>query len=92
MESSPGTTLCSHLSCMRRQNIIIADAYALFIYLLKCGPLSLVLQDILGDGGRAAIQTQGSVSNPFGSTFVYGYRNIALEVRHLLSVYHFVIC
>ena len=39
-----------------------------------------MLQDILGDGGRAAIQTQGSVSNPFGPTFVYGYRNIALEV------------
>ncbi len=39
-----------------------------------------VLQEILGDGGRAAIQTQGSVSNPFGPTFVYGYRNIALEV------------
>ncbi|CAM6102563.1 unnamed protein product [Calypogeia fissa] len=38
------------------------------------------VQEILGDGGRAAIQTQGSVSNPFGPTFVYGYRNIALEV------------
>ncbi|KAL3680902.1 hypothetical protein R1sor_023858 [Riccia sorocarpa] len=38
------------------------------------------IQEILGDGGRAAIQTQGSVSNPFGPTYVYGYRNIALEV------------
>ncbi|KAJ7533532.1 hypothetical protein O6H91_13G054000 [Diphasiastrum complanatum] len=38
------------------------------------------VQELLGDGGRAAIQTQGSVSNPFGPTFVYGYRNIALEV------------
>jgi len=47
------------------------------------------VQDILGDGGRAAIQTQGSVSNPFGPTFVYGYRNIALEVMkngHIATV------
>ncbi|EEF30859.1 conserved hypothetical protein [Ricinus communis] len=36
--------------------------------------------EILGDCGRAAIQTQGSTSNPFGSTFVYGYHNIAFEV------------
>lgn len=43
----------------------------------------MLLQGILGDGGRAAIQTQGSVSNPFGPTFVYGYRNIALEVSVL---------
>ncbi|KAK9230957.1 hypothetical protein WN943_021188 [Citrus x changshan-huyou] len=39
-----------------------------------------LLQEILGDCGRAAIQTQGSTSNPFGSTFVYGYQNIAFEV------------
>ncbi|CAA6673673.1 unnamed protein product [Spirodela intermedia] len=32
------------------------------------------------DGGRAAIQTQGSMNNPFGSTFVYGYQNVAFEV------------
>jgi hypothetical protein len=47
------------------------------------------VQEILGDGGRAAIQTQGSVSNPFGPTFVYGYRNIALEVMkngHIATV------
>ncbi|KAG0570370.1 hypothetical protein KC19_6G157100 [Ceratodon purpureus] len=47
------------------------------------------VQGILGDGGRAAIQTQGSVSNPFGPTFVYGYRNIALEVMkngHIATV------
>jgi hypothetical protein len=47
------------------------------------------VQEILGEGGRAAIQTQGSVSNPFGPTFVYGYRNIALEVMkngHLATV------
>uniref|UniRef100_A0A6N2LKU8 Uncharacterized protein n=1 Tax=Salix viminalis TaxID=40686 RepID=A0A6N2LKU8_SALVM len=37
-------------------------------------------QEILGDCGRAAIQTQGSTNNPFGSTFVYGYQNIAFEV------------
>lgn len=43
--------------------------------------LSVLLQDILGDGGRAAIQTQGSDTNPFGPTFVYGYRDIALEVK-----------
>ncbi|KMZ72432.1 hypothetical protein ZOSMA_164G00140 [Zostera marina] len=38
------------------------------------------VKDILGDGGRAAIQTQGSKNNPFGSTFVYGYHNVAFEV------------
>ncbi|XP_058109483.1 PHAF1 protein At3g51130 isoform X1 [Magnolia sinica] len=38
------------------------------------------VKEILGDGGRAAIQTQGSTSNPFGSTFVYGYQNVAFEV------------
>ncbi|XP_074564334.1 PHAF1 protein At3g51130 [Curcuma longa] len=38
------------------------------------------IKEILGDGGRAAIQTQGSMNNPFGSTFVYGYPNVAFEV------------
>ncbi|KAI3855365.1 hypothetical protein MKX03_025323 [Papaver bracteatum] len=38
------------------------------------------VKDVLGDSGRAAIQTQGSTSNPFGSTFVYGYQNVAFEV------------
>ncbi|KAI4386797.1 hypothetical protein MLD38_004699 [Melastoma candidum] len=38
------------------------------------------VKEILGDSGRAAIQTQGSSSNPFGSTFVYGYQNNAFEV------------
>ncbi|TQD74760.1 hypothetical protein C1H46_039709 [Malus baccata] len=38
------------------------------------------VKEILGDSGRAAIQTQGSTSNPFGSTFVYGYQNAAFEV------------
>ncbi|KAJ4714261.1 UPF0183 protein [Melia azedarach] len=38
------------------------------------------VKEILGECGRAAIQTQGSTSNPFGSTFVYGYQNIAFEV------------
>ncbi|KAI3502851.1 hypothetical protein L1887_31207 [Cichorium endivia] len=38
------------------------------------------VKEILGDCGRAAIQTQGSTSNPFGSTFVYGYQNVAFEV------------
>ncbi|KAK4346906.1 hypothetical protein RND71_033245 [Anisodus tanguticus] len=38
------------------------------------------VKEILGDCGRAAIQTQGSTSNPFGSTFVYGYQNLAFEV------------
>ncbi|PRQ20749.1 hypothetical protein RchiOBHm_Chr7g0231521 [Rosa chinensis] len=28
--------------------------------------------EVLGDCGRAAIHTQGSTSNPFGFTFVYG--------------------
>uniref|UniRef100_A0A0D6R3Y6 Uncharacterized protein n=1 Tax=Araucaria cunninghamii TaxID=56994 RepID=A0A0D6R3Y6_ARACU len=47
------------------------------------------VQELLGDAGRAAIQTQGSTSNPFGSTFVYGYRNIAFEVMkngHIATV------
>ncbi|XP_042519440.1 PHAF1 protein At3g51130-like isoform X2 [Macadamia integrifolia] len=38
------------------------------------------VKEILGDCGRAAIQTQGSINNPFGSTFVYGYQNVAFEV------------
>ncbi|KAG2608499.1 UPF0183 protein At3g51130-like [Panicum virgatum] len=38
------------------------------------------VKEILGDCGRAAIQTQGLMNNPFGSTFVYGYQNIAFEV------------
>ncbi|KAJ8443631.1 hypothetical protein Cgig2_019613 [Carnegiea gigantea] len=38
------------------------------------------VKEILGDCGRAAIQTQGSANNPFGSTFVYGYQNMAFEV------------
>ncbi|KAG0452755.1 hypothetical protein HPP92_025419 [Vanilla planifolia] len=38
------------------------------------------VKEILGDGGQAAIQTQGSMNNPFGSTFVYGYQNVAFEV------------
>lgn len=38
------------------------------------------VKEILGDCGRGAIQTQGSTSNPFGPTFVYGYPNIAFEV------------
>jgi hypothetical protein len=42
--------------------------------------LILLYQEILGDCGRAAIQTQGSMNNPFGSTLVYGYQNIAFEV------------
>ncbi|KAK6150576.1 hypothetical protein DH2020_015508 [Rehmannia glutinosa] len=44
------------------------------------------VKEILGDSGRAAIQTQGSTSNPFGSTFVYGYPNVAFE-EHALLVY-----
>lgn len=39
---------------------------------------------LVGDGGRATIHTQfisGSSSNPFGSTFIYGFRQrITLEV------------
>ncbi|KAK3011607.1 hypothetical protein RJ639_011675 [Escallonia herrerae] len=38
------------------------------------------VKELLGDCGQAAIQTQGSASNPFGSTFVYGYQNVAFEV------------
>ncbi|XP_021642173.2 PHAF1 protein At3g51130 isoform X1 [Hevea brasiliensis] len=38
------------------------------------------VKEILGDCGRAVIRKQGSPSNPFGSTLVYGYQNIAFEV------------
>ena len=42
------------------------------------------VQRLLGDGGRATIHTQfisGSSSNPFGSTFIYGFRQrITFEV------------
>ncbi|XP_031110279.1 UPF0183 protein At3g51130 [Ipomoea triloba] len=47
------------------------------------------VKEILGDSGQAAIQTQGSTSNPFGSTFVYGYPNVAFEVMkngHIATV------
>lgn len=53
-----------------------------FIYVIYVWKLIglVILQEILGDCGRAAIQTQGSSINPFGSTLVYGYQNIAFEV------------
>ena len=38
------------------------------------------VKEWLGNGGRPAIQTRGSGTNPFGPTFVYGYRDIAFEV------------
>jgi len=38
------------------------------------------VQAALGPGGRATIHTGGSASNPFGPTYVYGYRGIVLEV------------
>ncbi|PKA61675.1 UPF0183 protein [Apostasia shenzhenica] len=38
------------------------------------------VKEILGDCGPAAIQTQGSPYKPFGSSFVYGYHNVAFEV------------
>ncbi|XP_038718852.1 UPF0183 protein At3g51130-like isoform X2 [Tripterygium wilfordii] len=47
------------------------------------------VKEFLGDSGRAAIQTQGSKNNPFGSSFVYGYQNIAFEVMkngHIATV------
>ncbi|RVX16417.1 UPF0183 protein [Vitis vinifera] len=45
------------------------------------------VKEILGDCGRAAIQTQGSTNNPFGSTFVYGYQNVAFEVGNEEWIY-----
>ncbi|XP_010909522.1 PHAF1 protein At3g51130 isoform X2 [Elaeis guineensis] len=45
------------------------------------------VKEILGDGGRAAIQTQGSMNNPFGSTLVYGYQNVAFEVQVMKNGY-----
>ncbi|KAJ4890185.1 UPF0183 protein [Raphanus sativus] len=38
------------------------------------------VKEILGECGPAAIQTQGLVSNPFGSTYVYGYKDVAFEI------------
>ncbi|RID46807.1 hypothetical protein BRARA_I03447 [Brassica rapa] len=38
------------------------------------------VKEVLGECGPAAIQTQGSTSNPFGSTYVYGYKDVAFEV------------
>jgi len=38
------------------------------------------VQALLGPGGRATIHTSGSVSNPFGPTYVYGYRGVVFEV------------
>eukprot|EP00897_Mesotaenium_endlicherianum_P009479 jgi/Mesen1/855/ME000112S10998 len=38
------------------------------------------IQEILGDGGRAAIQTRGYSSNPFGPSYVYGFRHVAFEI------------
>jgi Uncharacterised protein family (UPF0183) len=49
----------------------------------------LIFQEILGDGGRAAIQTQGSMNNPFGPTFVYGYQNVAFEVKLVFILWSF---
>eukprot|EP00850_Spirogloea_muscicola_P013501 SM000092S24469 [mRNA] locus=s92:56715:59742:+ [translate_table: standard] len=47
------------------------------------------VQQLLGDAGRAVIQTSGSLSNPFGPSYVYGYCNVAFEVLkngHLATV------
>lgn len=38
------------------------------------------IQQCMGDGGRATILSRGSGSNPFGPTYVYGYRGVAFEV------------
>ncbi|CAM8912215.1 unnamed protein product [Rhodiola kirilowii] len=38
------------------------------------------VKEILGECGRAAIHKQGSTNNPFGSTFLYAYQNVAFEV------------
>uniref|UniRef100_A0A061R1P5 Upf0183 protein n=2 Tax=Tetraselmis sp. GSL018 TaxID=582737 RepID=A0A061R1P5_9CHLO len=38
------------------------------------------VQSLLGPGGRATINTGGTASNPFGPTYVYGYRGVAFEV------------
>jgi hypothetical protein len=54
--------------------------YAFFFLSFK-QPLFLLYEEILDDCGRAAIQTQGSMNNPFGSTFVY------VDIRILLSRY-----
>ncbi|WZZ17117.1 hypothetical protein YC2023_110206 [Brassica napus] len=43
------------------------------------------VKEVLGECGPAAIQTQGSTSNPFGSTYVYGYKDVAFEVKDFSS-------
>ncbi|KAJ0041180.1 hypothetical protein Pint_28407 [Pistacia integerrima] len=60
--------------------VILALDFTTFVIFLVVINVCTFLQEILGDCGRAAIQTQGSTNNPFGSTFVYGYQNIAFEV------------
>ncbi|KAH0934956.1 hypothetical protein HID58_012073 [Brassica napus] len=55
------------------------------------------VKEILGECGPAAIQTQGSTSNPFGSTYVYGYQNVAFEVMkngHIatITLFHVAFC
>ncbi|CAF2019117.1 unnamed protein product [Brassica napus] len=47
------------------------------------------VKEILGECGPAAIQTQGSTSNPFGSTYVYGYQNVAFEETFSSGVNNF---
>lgn len=47
------------------------------------------VQEILGEGGRAAIQARGSTSNPFGPSYVYAFRHVAFEVMrngHIATV------
>ncbi|CAM8915597.1 unnamed protein product [Rhodiola kirilowii] len=41
------------------------------------------VKEILGECGRAAIHKQGSTNNPFGSTFLYAYQNVAFEASCL---------
>lgn len=60
---------------------LVSLPYFLSLFCFKRSYGYHTMQEILGDCGRAAIQTHGSTSNPFGSTFVYGYPNVAFEVH-----------
>ena len=38
------------------------------------------VQRVMGAAGRPAVHMSGAATNPFGPTFVYGYRNVVFEV------------
>ncbi|EYU31143.1 hypothetical protein MIMGU_mgv11b0158822mg, partial [Erythranthe guttata] len=74
---------CGFNSDMKCNFVICTSDYGSSLISSVCEYVEMFweqVKEILGDSERAAIQTQGSTSNPFGSTFVYGYPNAAFEV------------